>query len=181
MFQKWYNRLFKLNKKLEIRYQKFLSKINTNKNSKLICAQVRIGSKRKFVDFDEPFTDVKNTMKYWNFIRKYFIKNNQNFKVFLTTDTKKVEKEAFQYFGKNKLIINEGPSVHLDREKSCTNTDRIFLDFHCLQNCDMAVISESGFGKLGLWNRDEPSSNLVMFSREQKFIIFNNTAELDII
>jgi hypothetical protein len=175
IFQKWYIKLFKLNKNFQLLYKKFLSKINTNKNGKIICAELKIANKR------DSFTDKKITMKFWDLIRKNFVKNDQNYKLFLITDAKKIEIEAIKYFGKNKVVINEGLNVHLDRENTCKNTDKTFLDFHSLQNCDMAIFSENGFAKLGLFNRDEPSSYLVMFSKKQKFIIINNTAELEIL
>lgn len=175
IFQKWYNKLFKLNKKLDFLYKKFLSKINTNKNGKIICAELKISNKR------DSFTDKKNTIKYWDLIRKNFVKDDQNYKLFLITDAKKIEIEAIKYFGKNKVVTNEGLNVHLERENTCKNTDKTFLDFHSLQKCDMAIFSENGFAKLGLLNRDEPSSYLVMFSKKQKFIIINNTVELEIL
>ena len=150
LFKKWYRKLFKLNRRLEIKYLQFLHRI---KNTKLICAQVRIGGAREFVSHDAVFTLRNNSKLYWNYIRNNFIKNQTHYKIFLTTDTKNVEQEAIDEFGQDKLIINEGNNYHLDREydlESDDMLDKIFLDFHALQNCHMAIISESGFGKFCL-------------------------------
>jgi len=42
----------------------------------------------------------------------------------------------------------------------------------------MAIISESGFGKLGVFNRDEPNRNLVMISKEIKIVIKKSADDL---
>jgi hypothetical protein len=64
--------------------------------------------------------------------------------------------------------------------------DKTFLDFHSLKNCHMAIISESGFGKLAIFNRNNPNENLAMFSnmrstsefKEQKIIVKNSSYDL---
>ena len=68
----------------------------------------------------------------------------------------------------------------MDRTENlnCLKTEKTFLDVHALQNCDMAIISESGFGKLGVWNRIDPNKNLVMVSKELKIVIKNSTKDL---
>lgn len=170
LFRDWYMKFFKLNPKFQLKYDKFLAEIN---GSKLICAQVRIGGARKHVKYDGKFTERNNTKIYWNYIRNNLIKNLTNYKLFLTTDTNDVELEAIQEFGNDKVIVNEGINSHLDREinsKDCNRVEKTFLDFHALQNCDRALISESGFGKYGLMNRKFPTKNLFMFSKKQQFI-----------
>ena len=184
LFKNWYKKLFKLNKRLEDKYNEFLKKAKPNSQTKLICAQIRIGGAREFVSHDAMFTHRNNSRIYWNYIKDNFIKklnNNQNYKIFITTDTKNVEKEALDEFGNEKVLINEGDNVHLDRESNCDKSDKVFLDFHCLQNCDMAIVSESGFGKLGVWNRNEPNENFVMFSKQSKIVMFNSTSDLFIL
>jgi len=203
VFKKWYRKLFKLNIRLNEKYLSFLDRIN---NTKLFCAQVRIGGAREFVSHDSIFTFRNNSKLYWNYIRSNFIKNQTNYKIFLTTDTKNVEQEAINEFGQEKLIINEGNNYHLDREydlESDDMLDKIFLDFHALQNCQMALISESGFGKLkilflnlftgfinkvfsrkgklGVWNRENPNQNLTVFSNKiQGMIKYENFDEVAI-
>ena len=63
----------------------------------------------------------------------------------------------------------EGENLHIDKVNanldypSCLALDKTFLDFHALQNCDMVVISDSGFGRLGVWNREQPDKDLYVF------------------
>lgn len=178
VFRKWYNELFKLNNNIETKYQEFLTKKGS---SKLICAQVRIGGARPHVDHDAPFTDKKNTFIYWNYIRNNFTNNQTDYKIFLTTDTRNIEIEAQKEFG-DKIIINDGINAHLDREHrlgdNCSKVYKTYLDFHSLQNCDAAIISESGFGLLGTWNRVNPNLNLVMFTKQKTLVRKNRTADL---
>ena len=186
IFRIWYKKLFKLSPNLELKYKLFLKKAKLNNRSKLICAQVRIGGKREHVEYDAPFTLDSNAKIYWNYIKSVFMKNETNYKIFLTTDKKNIENEAMKWFGLNKVIINDGINSHLDREinlgiKNCNKVEKTFLDFHCLQNCDKAIISESGFGKLGVWNREKPNENLVMFSKMQKLVIKASADDLEIV
>ncbi len=170
-----------------------MKRAKPNKDSLLICAQVRIGGSREHVSNDENFTQRNNTVIYWNHIRNVFIQNNTNYMIFLTTDTKQIEDEARKEFGNDKIIINDGINAHLDRESNlgsnCSKIEKTFLDFHSLQNCHMAIISESGFGKLGVFNRNYPNENLAMFSsmrsisefKEQKIIVKNSSYDLYIL
>jgi len=100
------------------------------------------------------------------------------------TDTQSVENEAIKVFGAEKIILNQGENIHLDRTsdlKCSDRVDRIFLDLHSLQNCNYSIISESGFGKLGVWNRLEPQKNLVMFSKKGKIVEVKSIDELGIL
>ena len=63
-------------------------------------------------------------------------------------------------------------------QKTIYEIEKTFLDFHMLQNCDMAIISESGFGKLGVWNRLDPNKNLVTINKKQEIEIKNTTNDL---
>ena len=102
-----------------------------------------------------------------------------------------VELEAIKEFGKERVIRIDGLNTHVDKETNlsddCTRIEKPLLDFHFLQNCDKAVITQqSGFGQLGLWNRRNPYKNVFVyrnnhfmkasesssFEMEQKWIIF---------
>jgi len=166
LFKDWYSKMFKLNERLNAKYLKFLKKAKPTPNTKLICAQVRVGG-----DGDAVFMDKNKTNTYWNYIRNNFIQNLTDFRIFLTTDRNYVELEAINEFGKKYVITNEGPNNHLDKisefKLNDEKLDRIFLDFHSLQNCQMAIVSESGFGKLGVWNRNNPNEMLAMYSNKR--------------
>jgi hypothetical protein len=186
LFQKWFNKLFKLNSNLEIKYKYYLNLIKPNNNIKLICAQIRTDFLRRGA-----------ASLFWNYIRNNFIKKDEKkYNIFLTTDLSQIEIEGKEEFGEKLFLIN-GTIVHIDqtvRKSSiwdylffrkpkfnlkCPNEiEKTFLDFYMLQNCDMAIISESGFGKLGVWNRLNPNENLVMINKKQQVEIKNSTNEL---
>ena len=108
-------------------------------------------------------------------MRERYIKNLTNYKVVITTDTRAAEIAAYNEFGRERVVSIIGPFAHLDREnnlstvEACSKVDKTFLDFHAMQYCDSLVISASGFGKLGAWNRPEPNKELVMFTLKQEF------------
>jgi hypothetical protein len=134
-----------------------------------------------------------NLKIYWNYMRTNFIKNLTDYRIFLTTDTEDIEAEAIKEFGNEFVVTNGGPNNHLDffgkLESNDEKLDKTFLDFHSLQNCNMAIISESGFGKLGVFNRNNPNENLAMFSnmrpssefKEQKIKVKNSAYDLYIL
>ena len=185
LFKNWYSEIFKLNKRLNEKYLKFLKKAKPSNKTKLICAQVRIGDAG-----GTQFMKRGNLQIYWNYMRTNFIKNLTDYRIFLTTDTQDIVSEAIKEFGNEFIVTNDGPNNHLDLfsklELNDEKLDKTFLDFHSLQNCHMAIISESGFGKLGVFNRNYPNENLAMFSnlrstsefKEQKIIVKNSSDDL---
>jgi hypothetical protein len=185
LFKDWYSEMFKLNQRLNEKYLKFLKKAKPTDNTKLICAQVRVGDAG-----GTRFMERGNLKIYWNYMRTNFIKNLTDYRIFLTTDTEDIVSEAIKEFGNEFVITNEGPNNHLDffskLESNDEKLDKTFLDFHSLQNCNMAIISESGFGKLGVFNRNNPNENLAMFSnmrpssefKEQKIIVKKSAYDL---
>lgn len=185
LFKNWYSEIFKLNKRLNEKYLKFLKKAKPSNKTKLICAQVRIGDAG-----GTQFMKRGNLQIYWNYMRTNFIKNLTDYRIFLTTDTQDIVSEAIKEFGNEFIVTNDGPNNHLDLFRKLKlndeKLDKTFLDFHSLQNCHMAIISESGFGKLGVFNRNYPNENLAMFSnlrstsefKEQKIIVKNSSDDL---
>ena len=92
---------------------------------------------------------------------------------------KSIEMEAVKEFGEKRVIRIDGVNSHVDKEEEeedtplgnqdCSRIEKPILDFHFLQNCDKAVISQqSGFGQLGLWNRVSPYEGVYVF-RNNRF------------
>jgi hypothetical protein len=159
-----------LTPKLQESYDKFIKQAKPDNQTKLICAQIRIGGVRPNVAFDQQFISRNNSKLFWKFIRDNFlnINPNQKYKVFVTTDTESVEEESIQEFGKNNIVKIDGPFIHIDREEvgnisDCSKIEKIILDFHAIQLCDSVVISQSGFGRLGISNRIDPTKDLWRF------------------
>lgn len=166
-FKQTYPKLFRLGPRLQTKYSYFLKQFNSA-NQKLICAQIRIGGRSEHVYQDKVFNFMNETKNFWNFINETFIKNltNHNYRLFVTSDNKKVEQDAEKVFGK-RIIKLKGENVHIDRtkkgKKSCDFFDKVFLDFHVFRHCDMVVISQSGFGLLSLLNRENPFENAYQY------------------
>ena len=64
---------------------------------------------------------------------------------------------ARRRFGANKTVFIENSGVHIDldfrtrtnkiqQKSKCTKIDSVILSFHFFKNCDVTVISSSGFG-----------------------------------
>jgi hypothetical protein len=66
--------------------------------------------------------------------------------IFLTTESEKVQNDSIAEYG-DKLVINKGKVGHIDSillhtgKDECGDISRTILDFHCIQNCDMAIVS----------------------------------------
>jgi len=117
------------------------------------------------------FNDKNVTKIFWKFIRNDLIAKLElkNYKIFITTDDEDVQKEAFDEFGSDKVVTNEGEILHIDRDvdnlNDCNRIEKTILDFHSLQNCDIGIAS-SGYGKMGLWNRKDPVKDLYVLLSE---------------
>lgn len=175
LFQQWYAELFRLTPILQIKYDLIRQGARLTNKTQIICAQIRIGGKRPNVAFDYKYNDLDVTKLFWKFIRDRFISEikDNDWKLFITTDTEQVENEAIREFGDERIIKIPGLFTHIDRESNlgndCYRVEKTILDFHFMQNCDMAVISKSGYGKLGSWNRMDPLKNLFIFEGK-KFV-----------
>ena len=173
-FRYFYNHLFKLTPHLSAKYKRFLAKAKPFNDSQLICAQIRIGRHQHF--YHRTYVDIyaqaeSNAKRYWSLIREKFLFNlGDNYKIFITTDNEYIHKEAVAEFGEDRIVFHEGQFNHMDfienTQDNCTPIEKTILDFHSLQNCDMAVISRSQFGRIGLWNRVDPLKNTYAYNFE---------------
>ena len=169
----WYAKLFRLADPFQRQYDLVRERAHMNNMTQLFCAQIRIGGQRPNVAFDAQFNNLNVSKLFWKFMRENFTKimnqsNNINWKIFVTSDTESVELEAIDEFGKDKVIRISGVNSHIDREpnlgNNCSRIEKPIMDFHFLQNCDKAVISYSGFGRFGLWNRQYPNRDVYSIS-----------------
>ena len=97
--------------------------------------------------------------------------SNEDWRLFITSNLEAVELEAFEELDQDRVIRIMGVNSHVDREShlrnDCSRIEKPILDFHFLQNCDKAVISTSGFGRLGVWNRKEPLKDMFIYVKEK--------------
>lgn len=146
LIYKWFNKLFKLNAQLEAEYESLIKKLKPTSESKLICAQIRIFN----------YKESSMVKLFWKFIKNNFIKNNEEnyYKIFVTSDKAYVIDESVKIFGAEHVFGLKNNSFHINYiQKSCDYTMKLILDFKILGMCDMAVVSHSGFGMVGLLNR----------------------------
>jgi len=150
LIDKWYTKLFKFNSKLNNEYEKYLKILKPTNETKLICAQIRLFR----------YTERKNVPLFWQFIKEQFLKKNLNdstdYKVFITSDRPDVVDESFKIFGGH-AVGRKANSFHLNymsgQGDKCESIMKLVFDFKALGECDMAVVSHSGFGMVGVLNR----------------------------
>lgn len=175
IFKDIYRSLFKLSPKLMSRYVDFVQRAKINDKTKLICVQIR-----------EYYAKRENSMLFWEFVQKQFLsQNNFEYKIFISTDMPNVHQEGLNFFGKNNCVTFDGEFKHIDRGETnlndCQSIEKVILDFNAFQNCDYAVISDSGFGKLGVYNRDKPDENLYVFKNRKNEKEFKKMSMQDLI
>jgi len=161
VFKIWYKRLFKFSPALQIEYDKIYNLAKPSPDSKLFCAQVRIGGKaiKNVNSFDDfAFMQVNKSENYWRYIDDNFIsKGDQNYKVFVTSDNQEVIKMALEHFGSDRLVNTANNTFHIDKQsnnKKCNQAVGLFVDFNMLSQCDMGVLSHSGYGMVPILNKE---------------------------
>ena len=194
IFRTIYNRLFKFKPELERKFENFKRKAKPNEQTKLFCAQVRIGGQSSCVYDDRIFASRNSSKLFWNFKRNKIIKNELNYKLFITSDTESVANEAIEEFGEDRVRIIEGLYKHLDRSPnnstSCKLYEKTILDMHAFQLCDKAVISRGGYGLMGNFLREDPFEEFYRYTEiikeessiksvEVKFIKIENFNDLE--
>lgn len=156
---------------VQLKFNTYLNKAKPSRSTKLICAQVRIGGARPNVAYDREITPRSFSVYYWEFLRTSWLKklaNNNDYRIFVTADLESIEKEAVNEFGEEKVIVIDGVSAHVDREsgfkENCTRFEKIVMDFYMLGYCDMALVSDSGFGIFGILREHLPNENYFVLS-----------------
>ena len=184
VFRQFYQRLFKLTPPMTEKYARIKRDARITPQTQIFCAQIRIGGARPHVKYDNKINVLGRTQRaFWKFIRENFISKalTNDWRLFVTSDIESIELEAINEFGRDRIIRIEGISTHVDREANlgndCTRVEKPILDFHFLQNCHKAVISKSGFGRLGLINRHEPMRDVYVFDGSNDFMTLEEELE----
>ena len=166
----FYDKLFKLDDRLERLYESYKRKLKPNPTTKLVCAQIRIGGG----DNDDRFADLQQSTEFWKFIDGYLDTRHsvmKDYMIYVTSDKEEVKKQARERYRPDKLFMINDSSVHMDKQvgnlgDNCSAVENVILDFHLLQHCDVAVVSHSGFGILGAWNRPNPNQEVYVFTNQ---------------
>jgi hypothetical protein len=165
-----YESLFELSPKLQAKYNEFMRYAKPSRDSYLICAQVRLGDD---VLVDSKSIKQNHSSRIFEFIKRNFTQYLGRSKIFVTTDSASVEQEARSFFGERDVAITAGDIAHVDLDKKldaeCERYEKTFLDFHILKDCDMGVVSMSGFGRLGVY-RSENVKNIYVYHHRKDFV-----------
>ena len=71
-FQKSFNKLFRLNPRVQAKFDVYLSKAKPKNTSKLICIQARMHGQRPYAKNDSNLTDDFG-QNYWRFVKNNFL------------------------------------------------------------------------------------------------------------
>ena len=163
VFRDWFDQLFKLSDSLQAKYALVLNQARLTNQTRVFCAQIRIGGKLANGRKDKVINDANSTRLFWRFIRDNFVAEQRNvdWRVFVTSDSESVENEAIVEFGRERVIRITGLNSHIDKQDTakysdCSRIEKPMLDFHFMRHCHNAVVSNSGFGILGAWSREKP-------------------------
>ena len=134
--------LFVLNTKLQDELDTFRS-IYVG-NNRTICAHYRAG-KNPTIDNDLP-RNVGNISNLWEFLSRYDEEENV---IYLATDSDEIQTEARHKYPK-RIITIPGKIVHTEKSEDdteCSGFKKTILEHTFLSECDVLLLTESGFGR----------------------------------
>ncbi|XP_060069504.1 uncharacterized protein LOC132549579 [Ylistrum balloti] len=152
IYKELYNYLFKPSETLsralksQIRYR-----------PKTACAHIRIG-KSPTIPNDPPRHQQPLEI-LWNFLD---ILDKNVYDIFIATDDDRVVKRATNRYPKN-IVNTDGKIGHIDAILQRKNLDqqdiflKMMMDFYALINCDILILTESGFGIMAAYIRNSDS------------------------
>jgi hypothetical protein len=136
-------------------------------NRPLICLHIRIG-KNPTNPFDHEFTArVNTTQAMLNFTDKYLL-NKSSSLVFVTSDSGQAVSDVLHHYPSSSMTI-VGPILHIDRfdRRSSTVCDgfvKVLADFYMLGECQISLLSHSGFSTWANRRREKPNEELYMYN-----------------
>jgi len=173
LVHKWFNHLFKFTDQLKQTYENKLKLVKPQKFTWLVCAQIRLGG-----EYGSQFMQLNETNLFWNFIKTNLTsqRNNTDTVIFITADKDKIIKDARNQFNSStKLIAFEENSFHINfwGDKTCASIGDLIVEWLLLGHCGAGVVSHSGFGLLGILNRQANINNF-----ENNFYVYTNPIEI---
>jgi hypothetical protein len=155
VFKKFYREMFKLTSNLQAKYSDYLKQIGP---STLICLQLRTHYN------DWSMTD-ENMEYIFNFTKQVLVPMaGKDYKILVTADDSNNQEKAINALRAHNAFKIDGSIFNIDIGSSnCESYEKTYLDFHLFQNCKIALIGQSGYGKYGIWNRDNPFENFFVY------------------
>ncbi len=137
----------------------------------LICLHIRIG-KNPTNPYDHAFTARGDTTKAMlNFTDNYLI-NKSSAIVFVTSDSGQAVSDVLHHYPNSSMTI-VGPILHIDRfdRRSSTVCDgfiKVISDFYMLGECQISLLSNSGFSSWANRRREKPNEGLYIYNEKSK-------------
>lgn len=147
-FAEIYGKIFKPGDIIARKLKDFLEKAKFGNETKLICAQIRIG--RNPTMPQDNVRNHKSTVNViWDFLRRY--NDTRHYKIFVTTDSEEIRNKAKRLFPEQ-ILDSKGKIIHVDFHKKssstiCQGVEKVLLDQYILSNCDVLIHSRSNFGE----------------------------------
>ena len=168
LFKEWFSKLFKFSPSYQTEYDSLKQKLS--QGTELICAQIRIGGP-KYSEWQ--FNAYNVTKVFFQFVRDKFLKDLKPgaWKLLVLTEMEEVQNETVAEFGLENMFLIPGEFSHMDHLSNlgndCSKIQKSILEFSFMQHCDKTVVSFSGFGKLGVWNRELPVKDTFVFEENE--------------
>ncbi|XP_029653114.1 uncharacterized protein LOC115226230 [Octopus sinensis] len=149
MYVKVFQSLFKLSPIAQVELDTFLKKARPNPETKLICAQIRIGKNPTIPWDNRVITPPKLVDVIWKFLNE----TGNNARIFVTADSENIRRLAKTYYGK-RSVDTAGPIIHMDKpyrynkSEVCEGVRKLILDQFVLIKCDTIVISTSSYARI---------------------------------
>lgn len=164
MFPLFYELLFKPANAVQKRVDLVLS---SSLHRQLICFHIRIG-KNPTNPYDHAFTKRVNTTEAMiDFTDKNFIPKNASL-VFVTSDSGQAISDVLRHYSNSSMTV-VGPILHIDRfdrrsSTVCEGFLKVLADFYVLGECQISLVSKSGFSNWATRRRSAPNEHLYIYN-----------------
>jgi len=132
----------------------------------LICLHIRIG-KNPTNPFDHAFTARNNITQVMLDFTDHYLVNKSSSIVFVTSDSGQAVSDVLHHYPNLSMTI-VGPILHIDRfdRRSPTVCDgfiKVISDFYLLGECQVSLLSNSGFSSWANRRREKPNEELYVY------------------
>lgn len=151
-----YNLILRLLFKLEHSLQKKLNMVLKKdiNGRKLICAHVRMGRNPTIPTDTEKRLNMDKINSIWKFLDRFNMA--KKYSVFVASDSNELIKYARNKFPLQFVDV-PGPIIHMDQigyKNESRGMTKIFLEQILLSQCDVLVVTKSGFGRIAAYLRN---------------------------
>ena len=150
LFESVLSHLFVLSEDLQTDIDEF--KKQHVQGNKTVCVHYRTGKNPTNPNDDEERYGNRYLKDVWKFLSKF---NMSGHVIYIASDSEHVKREAKTRYPERFIDIH-GKILHVDRSKddaNCTGFRKGILEHNFLQQCDVILLSRSGFGRTAAFLR----------------------------